>query len=558
MSTGDKEVKATAVLESMNLRENPFTKNEPDDLAIEQVFVGRAPEMRDAALRLVDRPRNLLVQGGYGYGKTTFVKKLLHELSSSKKLRFLTGYAPLRHDSSEGFQLAALAALAEAARRESPDSPLCKFGTGTLSELSRIEGDGLTARMPDLRFRDGLALAKEAGFHRVVIAVDEIDKRDARAVLDILMGCRFFLDLEASFVLTGRPMDVLGDARSSLLAAFDHRVLLQPFTQDESTEIIRRNLASARRAEEAEPTLRPFENGVVEAMVARAQGLPRPLNLMAYAALEETIRDAVEEQGGSTVTSAHLSAALEREGNVVASEIGAEGRLLLDEIFRRSGYVSGADLGGLVAGGLFQAVGKLEELVRQDALLRLEAADGAAFSLSPTVTRKLEVLRAERDKLRALWDDAVKSTEKQARGRALEDFAVALFGEAFQVVEKNLRTDAEEIDLVLAPTQMTDARFRKNLHVFVECKNWSTEKVDQKVISALAGKLASHRFTQGFVLATGLFTDDARRQAENLAMSSGVEVILLDGPLMRSFLDHVRPVSDLLVEQHSRLLLRRR
>lgn len=100
--------------------------------------------------------------------------------------------------------------------------------------------------------------------------------------------------------------------------------------------------------------------------------------------------------------------------------------------------MSGADLGGLVAGGLFQAVGKLEELVRQDALLRLPAADGAAFSLSPTITRSLEVLRAERDKLRALWDDAVRSSEKQARGRALEDFAVALFGEAFEVVEKNL------------------------------------------------------------------------------------------------------------------------
>jgi hypothetical protein len=113
-----------AVLEAMNLRENPFTKNEPDELAIQEVFVGRAAEMRDAALRLVDRPRNLLVQGGYGYGKMTFVRKLLQELRGSTRLRFLTGYAPLRHDSAEGFQLAALTALAASTRHEHEESAL--------------------------------------------------------------------------------------------------------------------------------------------------------------------------------------------------------------------------------------------------------------------------------------------------------------------------------------------------------------------------------------------------------------------------------------------------
>jgi Holliday junction resolvase-like predicted endonuclease len=243
--------------------------------------------------------------------------------------------------------------------------------------------------------------------------------------------------------------------------------------------------------------------------------------------------------------------------NVIASEIGAEGRQLLDEIFRRSGDVSGADLGALVPGGLFHAVAKLEELSRQDALLRMEAVDGAAFSLSPTVSRSLGTLRSRRERLLALWEDAVKATDKQVRGKALEDFAGAFFSEAFEIVERNLRTDTEEIDLVLAPGPLTDARFRKSLHLFVECKNWRTERVDQKVVSALAGKLQGHSFVQGFVLATGVITEDARRQAENLAMA-GVDIVLLDGVTVRSFLEQVRPIRDLLVEQHSRLLLRKR
>ncbi|HYO59999.1 hypothetical protein, partial [Archangium sp.] len=66
-----------ALLSVCNLQRNPFTKTEPKDDAIDQVFVGREAEVRDAAMRVYDGPRNLLVVGGYGYGKTTFVRKLL-------------------------------------------------------------------------------------------------------------------------------------------------------------------------------------------------------------------------------------------------------------------------------------------------------------------------------------------------------------------------------------------------------------------------------------------------------------------------------------------------
>lgn len=71
-------------------------------------------------MAVVDRPRNVLVVGGYGYGKTTFVRKLLRELAGAKRHTFLTGYAPLRQDSAAGFQLAALDALAEGRARDLP------------------------------------------------------------------------------------------------------------------------------------------------------------------------------------------------------------------------------------------------------------------------------------------------------------------------------------------------------------------------------------------------------------------------------------------------------
>ena len=260
------------LLESCNLRENPFVKTEPKSSLIDRVFIGRERELREAAMAVVDRPRNVLVVGGYGYGKMTFVRKLLRELAGAKRHTFLTGYAPLRQDSAAGFQLAALAALAEGALAISPPgSPLHDFARGVRDELARLEerpGDRLA---PDLRFRDGLALAEAHGVERVVLAIDELDKRDAQVVQSVLMGSRFFLDLEASFVLTGRLLDVFADVRSSLLAAFDKRVELGLFTPDESRLVIERNLAAARRDPEPEDRYRPFTEEAVTAIVDRAR-----------------------------------------------------------------------------------------------------------------------------------------------------------------------------------------------------------------------------------------------------------------------------------------------
>jgi type IV secretory pathway ATPase VirB11/archaellum biosynthesis ATPase len=88
-----------SLLTASNLTEIPFSRTDPSDEVIERVFVGRVQQLRDAAWRVVDRPRNILVLGGYGLGKTTFIRKLLRELHGAKNLRFLTGYAPLQSDS---------------------------------------------------------------------------------------------------------------------------------------------------------------------------------------------------------------------------------------------------------------------------------------------------------------------------------------------------------------------------------------------------------------------------------------------------------------------------
>jgi hypothetical protein len=339
-------------------------------------------------------------------------------------------------------------------------------------------------------------------------------------------------------------------------AAFDHRIELKPLTNADLREILRRNLALARRAPEPEETLLPFDEEVVTQMVTRARGLPRALNLMACAALEQALDEATAAGGrGTSVTAAHLASALEREGNVIYAQIGPERRRILDGIYRQRGYASGPDLGAMAPGGLTQAIRELDELSQLDAVLRFEAGDGAAFWLSPPVEQNLQVENAKREGLRALWKSALSAEDRAVRGKALEDFAAALFGEAFAIAERNLRTDTEELDIVLEPSPVTDLRFRRSAYLLVECKNWKASKVEQEAVTKLVGELKLHNISQGFLVATGGFTGDAWQQAR-YAASQGVEIILLDGSTVADFLDGVPPVGDLLVELHRRQILR--
>ena len=548
-----------SALTAINLKRNPFLKTEPPDDIIDQVFVAREAEIRDAALRVFDAPRNLLVLGDYGGGKTTFVKKLLRELRGSVRVQFLTGYAPLRQETVEGFQLAALSALAEGAMHAAPPSSrLHDFALATRQELARLDADSDGLRLPDLRFGEGVRLCQEAGYHRVVIAIDEVDKRDAQTIQAMLMGARHFLDLPASFVLTGRYLDVFSDPRSSLLAAFDHRIELRLFQNDESQEIVRRNLAVARQRPEESPTLLPFEADTVEMMVVKARGLPRPLNLMAYEALEEVLDEAVaaKREPGS-VTTEHLERALRREGNLIYNDVGARARDLLSRIFRRTGYVSGAELDALApSGGLPEALRELEQLSRSDAVLHLPATDGSAFALSPQIERSLSALETRREQLRALWREALAEADATQMGRRLETFAAEFFGEAFVVETRNVRTDTEEIDLVLSAGPTTDPRFREATYLFAECKNSRTRKVDQTVVSKFLTILRMHRSRQGFILTTGTFTEDAAQQAKNAVLSDGLQVLLLPGPNIEAFLQELRPVGDFLADLHLRQILR--
>lgn len=95
------------------------------------------------------------------------------------------------------------------------------------------------------------------------------------------------------------------------------------------------------------------------------------------------------------------------------------------------------------------------------------------------------------ESLEKLWRKMLSSSDKNEKGRLLEEILSFLIGkdENFIVRERNLRTESEEIDIIAENTGMT--RFYSQLKcpiILYECKNWSS-KIGSKEIRDFAQKI---------------------------------------------------------------------
>lgn len=117
---------------------------------------------------------------------------------------------------------------------------------------------------------------------------------------------------------------------------------------------------------------------------------------------------------------------------------------------------------------------------------------------------------------RRAWE-RVGEGSPQERGRRLEALLAFLFAQVndLRVVERNYRTDTEEIDLVLQADNFSPRVWQKPGVPFmlVEAKN-RAEKASQQMMSVLLTKLQTNRGTSriAFLVSLAGFTEDARLQ----------------------------------------------
>jgi hypothetical protein len=110
------------------------------------------------------------------------------------------------------------------------------------------------------------------------------------------------------------------------------------------------------------------------------------------------------------------------------------------------------------------------------------------------------------------------------KGRRLEALLAFLFSQArdLKVVERNFRTETEEIDLVVQVDNFSDRVWQRPgvPFVLVEAKCWK-DKVDQQTVSTLILKLQGKRGSAEIAILVSLlgFTEDAKKQELRLSMT---------------------------------------
>jgi hypothetical protein len=125
------------------------------------------------------------------------------------------------------------------------------------------------------------------------------------------------------------------------------------------------------------------------------------------------------------------------------------------------------------------------------------------------------------------------------KGAALESLMAALFEQVpgFAVWERDVRTETEEIDLILLNDSQDPVYSRDGPLVLVECKNWTT-KPGRPDFSVLEGKIRNrhNRCTVAFFVSWSGFTETAWRETIRLSRENYVIVFLTGSDVRRAAL----------------------
>jgi hypothetical protein len=287
-----------------------FSVSTPERRYLDKVFTGRADELEYTRISLYEAPRRVLVNGLFGIGKTIFIRELLAEFERRYQSEVLTVYESVSVGSTD-LPATILRGLARILRDEDEDArqldaTLADIEITTEKERevsggAEVAGIGGKAAVTDTTTR-AIKTVTNAAYHiqrlieravkrkperRLVVAVDDLDKRDPETIRRSLHDTRNILHLECSYVLTGHPLGVLRDAYSTAGGIFDKQVDLRLFTPDESLEMMKNYLAAGRIKSSRTQGLAPFTEAAAYIIAESSFGIPRILNSICFHILEE-------------------------------------------------------------------------------------------------------------------------------------------------------------------------------------------------------------------------------------------------------------------------------
>ncbi|MEB3190501.1 MAG: ATP-binding protein [Snowella sp.] len=306
-----------STLKKWGLIENPFRPTPPDDPEkLARIFYGR-DQVLDIAIPTLYEGRNILLRGPWGIGKTALIFNLMNQLQqevaelNEKMLVLYLSRIP--GESSTEFYRALLLAVADHLAdidEESRDIANTLLGYSIQRIKTTTEGQvklgivsvGRKQESPSNQVNPTdkidpypllirLLNKAEEVYSRIVIAIDDFDKKDPIVVQTILEGSLdlFRMGKHRGFIMTGRGFTDLQEATLKALGIFSEDIPLDPMSPDDLRHIAINYLNSARNQQRTDPY--PFTETVINLITSYAQGVPRQLNTIC----EKVLRQAASE-----------------------------------------------------------------------------------------------------------------------------------------------------------------------------------------------------------------------------------------------------------------------
>lgn len=347
-------------LQLWGLSDIPFRATPPEDPAeLSRIFYGRQREL-DLALPTLYEGRNILVRGLWGVGKTAFILYLLHRLQQEtatqgeKMLILYIGRFP--GEGSEALYKALLLPLSETLADTEPEARRVQDVLSGLQvthsrqlqvegkvdlQLVSLGGSWEGGKEEEWQIQNVYTvllrlfdIAQEQ-YGRVIVAVDDLDKKSPRAVQDTLDDAADLLRRgqgKRGFLLTGRFTSALRDVSEQMLGLFSETITLPRMQHDELHHIAVNYLNTARKRPSGEAS--PLTSQVVSQIAEYAYCIPRQFNLICEKVLRRGAMNGVEQ-----IDERAFSSLWQAVQNEFAMELTPEVRRLL-YVARRGGGLS--------------------------------------------------------------------------------------------------------------------------------------------------------------------------------------------------------------------------
>ena len=394
-------------LRQWKLTDVPFRATPPEDpTELSRIFYGRQREL-GLALPTLYEGRNVLVRGPWGVGKTAYILRLLHRLQQEtaalgERMHILyVGRFP--GETSEALYRALLLSLSEKLAEQEPearrvwdelsgfqvthDSKLTVEGQVDL-QVASIGGSWEKGQQQGWQIQNAyntllrlLDVAQER-YGRVIIAIDDLDKKEPRAMQDLLDDATDLLRRgqgKRGFLLTGRFTSTLQDTSGQMLGLFSETISLHQMSTDELQHIAVNYLNTAR--ERPSGAVTPFTPEIISQIAEYAYQIPRQFNLICERVMRRGAMDGVERIDEQT-----FPALWRMVQNEFALELTPDIRRLIYHA-RRSGGLSAdiddATLEQLGVETLVELLPMLKSLEGRDLLIRQEDGRLLPSALAP-------------------------------------------------------------------------------------------------------------------------------------------------------------------------------